>query len=50
MFYVFITMSFIFSEKIGFNLPLVWAEIAGGLLTIVAVIYVLVLIEKTIKE
>ena len=50
MFYVFITMSFIFSEKIGFNLPLVWAEIAGGLLTIVAVIYVLVLIKKTIKE
>ena len=29
LFYVFITMSFIFSEKIGFNLPLNYAELIG---------------------
>ncbi len=46
LFYVFITMSFIFSEKIGFNLPLVWAELVGGILTIVAVIYMWILIKK----
>lgn len=32
LFYVFITMSFIFSEKIGFNLPLKNAEIVGVIL------------------
>ena len=41
MFYVFITMSFIFSEKIGFNLPMKTAEIIGGILTIIALIYVI---------
>ena len=40
MFYVFITMSFIFSEKIGFNLPLRHAEIIGLMLTVAAGIYV----------
>ncbi len=39
LFYVFITMSFIFSEKIGFNLPLMQAEIIGLILTILAYIY-----------
>ena len=34
LFYVFITMSFIFSEKIGFNLPLKYAEIIGLILTV----------------
>ena len=41
LFYVFITMSFIFSEKIGFNLPLNIAEIIGAILTIAALVYVL---------
>lgn len=40
LFYVFITMSFIFSEKIGFNLPLNYAELIGGILTIAAGLYV----------
>lgn len=40
LFYVFITMSFIFSEKIGFNLPLKYAEIAGLILTITVFIYI----------
>ena len=39
LFYVFITMSFIFSEKIGFNLPLKTAEIIGAVLTLSAFIY-----------
>ena len=39
LFYVFITMSFIFSEKIGFNLPLKYAEIIGFLLTVAACVY-----------
>jgi carbon starvation protein CstA len=38
MFYVFITMSFIFSEKIGFNIPLQYAEIIGIILTFIAFI------------
>jgi carbon starvation protein CstA len=41
LFYVFITMSFIFSEKIGFNLPLDKAEIIGGAITILALVWVL---------
>ena len=45
LFYVFITMSFIFSEKIGFNLPLKYAEIVGLILTITIFIY----IHKKIK-
>jgi len=40
LFYVFITMSFIFSEKIGFNLPLNYAEIIGFVLTLIAAVYV----------
>ena len=39
LFYVFITMSFIFSEKIGFNLPLKYAEIIGIVLTLVVLVY-----------
>ncbi len=35
LFYVFITMSFIFSEKIGFNLPLKYAQIIALLLTFI---------------
>lgn len=46
LFYVFITMSFIFSEKIGFNLPLRQAEVIGAVLTIVAAIYTVRLIKK----
>ena len=40
LFYVFITMSFIFSEKIGFNLPLKYAEIVGLILTIGIFVYI----------
>ena len=40
LFYVFITMSFIFSERIGFNLPLNIAEIIGFILMIAAGIYI----------
>ena len=40
LFYVFITMSFIFNEKIGFNLPLKYAEIIGFILTVAACIFV----------
>ena len=39
LFYVFITMSFIFHEKIGFNLPLNIAEIIGLILTLVTCVY-----------
>lgn len=46
LFYVFITMSFIFSEKIGFNLPLNYAEIIGLLLTVCTYVYVYKLIKK----
>lgn len=45
LFYVFITMSFIFSEKIGFNLPLKYAFVVAGLL----VFGVYLLIKKRIK-
>ena len=41
LFYIFITMSFIFSEKIGFGLPLIYAEIIGVLITILAFVYIL---------
>lgn len=40
LFYVFITMSFIFSERIGFNLPLNIAEIIAGILAIGTLIYI----------
>lgn len=46
LFYVFITMSFIFSEKIGFNLPLKNAELVGIFLTILTLVYILRLIKK----
>ena len=46
LFYVFITMSFIFSEKIGFNLPLKYAEVIGIILTISAFVYIIRLIKK----
>ena len=39
LFYVFITMSFIFSQKIGFNLPLNIAEIIGFILTLAVLVY-----------
>ena len=41
LFYVFITMSFIFSEKIGFNLPLKYAQIIGFVLTLVVLFYLI---------
>jgi carbon starvation protein CstA len=40
LFYVFITMSFIFSEKIGFNLPLQPAMIIGAIITFGVYLYV----------
>ena len=46
LFYIFITMSFIFSEKIGFNLPLKHAEIIGLLSVVLCVTYVHKLIKK----
>ena len=46
LFYIFITMSFIFSEKIGFNLPLKNAEIIGFAITIGAFIYLIKQIKK----
>jgi len=46
LFYVFITMTFIFSEKIGFNLPLKYAEIIGLILTISTLIYLIKRIKK----
>lgn len=46
LFYVFITMSFIFSEKIGFNLPLNIAEIIGGILTLLVLVYMYNKISK----
>ena len=46
LFYVFITMSFIFSEKIGFNLPLKYAEIIGIIITLATLIYLTKLIKK----
>lgn len=41
LFYIFITMSFIFSEKIGFNLPLKTAQIIAGVITIISLLYIL---------
>ena len=46
LFYVFITMSFIFSEKIGFNLPMKHAEIAGFVITIITIIYLVKCIKN----
>ena len=40
LFYVFITMSFIFNSKIGFNLELLYAEIIALILTVLSVIYI----------
>ena len=50
LFYVFITMSFIFSEKIGFNLPLKYAEIIGLVLTFAVFIYVRKIMNKFTKN
>ena len=47
LFYVFITMSFIFSEKIGFNLPLKYAQIIGFILTLITLIYLIRHIKNT---
>lgn len=45
LFYVFITTSFIFHEKIGFSLPLTWAKLVGIIITFV----ILVFLMKRIK-
>lgn len=50
LFYVFITMSFIFSEKIGFGLPLIAAEIIAIFITILALIYVCGIIKRNNSE
>ena len=49
LFYVFITMSFIFSEKIGFNLPLIHAEIIGVLITFAVLMYMIKHIKRQKK-
>ena len=41
LFYIFITMSFIFNEKIGFNLPLKYAEIIGFVITLMVLTYLI---------
>ena len=41
LFYVFITFSFIFSEKIGFGLPLKYAEIIAFFITVGTLVYVI---------
>ena len=47
LFYVFITMAFIFSsEKIGFGLPLIISEIIGIVITVFALVYVLNIIKR----
>ena len=46
LFYVFITMSFILSEKIGFNLPMNYAYVAGIVITVLVFMY----IQKTVKK
>ena len=49
LFYVFITMSFIFSEKIGFHFPLKTAEIIACVLTVVSAIYIYRIIKTKDK-
>lgn len=49
LFYVFITMAFIFSEKIGLGLPLIYAEIIAIIITILAFLYVFKIIQKNKK-
>ena len=39
LFYVFITTSFIFNQKIGFNLPLFWSNSIGILATLIVFAY-----------
>ena len=46
LFYIFITMSFIFSEKIGFNLPIKYAEIVGVILTLAVFVYMYKMIKQ----
>lgn len=45
LFYIFITMSFIFSEKIGLGLPLIYAEYIAIFITILSLIYVFNIIK-----
>ncbi|MBR2525737.1 carbon starvation protein A [bacterium] len=47
LFYVFITMAFIFSEKIGFHLPLKYAEIIAIIITFATYIYIWKLMNKS---
>ncbi len=49
LFYVFITMSFIFSEKIGFNLPLLYAEIIGFVITITVLLFLYKICKKDLR-
>ena len=46
LFYVFITMTFIFNQKIGFNIPYKYAEPIGVILTVAAFIYIYKKIKK----
>ena len=49
LFYVFITMAFIFSEKIGFNIPLFYAEIIAIFITIATLAYILKIFKSNKK-
>ena len=46
LFYVFITVSFILSEKIGFNLPLKISEIIGGITALILLIYIYIKLKN----
>ena len=46
LFYVFITMTFIFNQKIGFNLPLKISYVIGTVLTLIILIYVYKISKK----
>ena len=46
IFYVFITMSFILSEKIGFNLPLKYSEIIAFVLALFTILYIFKISKK----
>lgn len=49
LFYVFITASFILSQKIGFGMPLKYAEIIGAVLVFATIIYVIKIAKNSGK-
>lgn len=46
LFYIFITMTFIFSQRIGFGFPLIYAEIIAIFITILSTVYVFGIIKR----